>query len=93
MQARIIPAIVSGGVLAGLTGLILAGSMRADVTTLKSSAERDRVKAVEIAEAVATLGAQVKNLDTRLVVQRREAREDAAELGRKLDRVLERLPK
>jgi len=89
---RVLAAVVAGGVLAGFSGLVIAGTMKADVETLKRVSVNDSEEQSQLTNDVASLKANVANLSKRVDQQRQETREDLKDLDRKLDRILERLP-
>lgn len=90
--SKVFATVAAGGVLAGVSGLIIAGSMRADVNTVKERTEKDHEKVNEMAAGMAALEAQVEEIKDQVAGQRREQREDNRDLDQKLDRILERLP-
>lgn len=90
--SRVLVTVVAGGVLAGFSGLVIAGSMRATVSHLEDQSARDHVKINSTAEDVAALKVLIAEVKEQMAVQRLEQRQDNTKLGAKLDRVLERLP-
>jgi outer membrane murein-binding lipoprotein Lpp len=90
--SKALATIVAGAALLGVSGLIVAGTMRADVDAVKKRSEADHAKIAAVAEAVSALEAQVNEVKEQVTEQRREQRADTKDLDRKLDRILERLP-
>ena len=72
--------------------MVIAGTMKADVETLKRVSVNDSEEQSQLTNDVASLKANVANLSKRVDQQRQETREDLKDLDRKLDRILERLP-
>lgn len=90
---KVLASIIAGGVLAGFSGLVIAGSMRADVAALKRQEATNTQAVGELKTAVGSLKTEVKNLKTASGNQRREQREDMKEIREALRNILQRLPK
>lgn len=65
-------AILAGGVLAGGSGLILAGGTRSTVARLETDVEKHDTQITEIGREVSALGSTVRGLEKQVEAQRRE---------------------
>lgn len=82
--------VIGGAILAGLSGLVMAGSTMQSVADLEKKSVTASQAQVKIREDISSLKTSVQNIENEQKEVREEYREDQRELNRKLDKLLEK---
>jgi len=84
--------LATAGIVAGGSGLVIAGSLQEKVSRLETEDRLRAAKVEKVSEDVSAIKAQVESIKEQQTLQRRESREQAQSTESALREILRKLP-